>query len=122
MFQNISGQDVQEEQYDETITKNEKRKLFIKNVASKQNIAIYILSFMLSTIECVNGIAPFAISIFAATLSNKIPAVIIYFITVIGTFIGLGSGQALNYILTSLVFIGMTLIFKPKEKPLNQRF
>lgn len=115
MFQNISGQDVQEEQYDETITKNEKRKLFIKNVASKQNIAIYILSFMLSTIECVNGIAPFAISIFAATLSNKIPAVIIYFITVIGTFIGLGSGQALNYILTSLVFIGMTLIFKPKE-------
>lgn len=115
MFQNISGQVDEQVEYDEKQFKESKIKLFLVNAFSKQKIMIYILSFMLSTIECVNGIAPFAISIFAAALSNKIPALIVYILTLIGTFIGLGSGQALNYLLTSLVFVAMTLIFKPKE-------
>lgn len=116
MFQNISGQVEEQVEYDEKQYNESKLKLFLSNAFSKQKIIIYILSFMLSTIECVNGIAPFAISIFAATLSNKIPALIVYILTLIGTFIGLGSGQALNYLLTSLVFVVMTLIFRPKEK------
>ncbi len=70
---------------------------------------------MLSTIECIDGIAPFAISIFAAVLSNKVPALIVYILTLIGTFIGLGAGQALSYLLTSLVFIALILIKKPKD-------
>lgn len=70
---------------------------------------------MLSTISGISGITPFAISIFAAILSNKIPALIVYILTIIGTFVGLGSEQALTYVLTSLVFVGMTLIFKPRE-------
>ena len=49
---------------------------------------------MLSTISGISGIAPFAISIFAAVLSNKIPALIVYILTIIGTFVGLGSEQA----------------------------
>lgn len=114
MFQNIQGQDIQEE-YEETIYKESKMKLFLRSAFTAQKIVIYILSFMLSTIECVNGIAPFAISIMAAALSNKIPVLIIYVLTLIGTFVGLGSGQALTYLLTSLVFLVMTLIFKPKE-------
>lgn len=52
---------------------------------------------------------------FAAVLSNKIPALIVYILTLLGTFIGLGAPSALTYLLTSLVFIVMTLIFKPKE-------
>ncbi len=70
---------------------------------------------MISTISGINGIAPFAISIFAAVLANKIPALIVYILTLIGTFVGLGTGQALSYLLTSLIFIVMTLVFKPKE-------
>lgn len=70
---------------------------------------------MISTISGINGIAPFAISIFAAVLANKIPALIVYILTLIGTFVGLGGSQALTYLLTTLVFVAMTLIFKPKE-------
>ena len=114
MFQNIQGQDIQEE-YNETIYKESKIKLFFKSAFTAQKIVIYILSFMLSTIECVSGIAPFAISIMAAALSNKIPVLIIYVLTLIGTCVGLGSGQALTYLLTSLVFLVMILMFKPKE-------
>ena len=114
MFQNIQEQ-AAEEEYNETIYRESKIKLFLKGAFTKQKILIYILSFMLSTIECVNGIAPFAISIMAAALTNKIPVLIIYILTLIGTFVGLGSGQALTYLLTSLVFLVMTLLFKPKE-------
>lgn len=70
---------------------------------------------MISTISGINGVAPFAISMFAAVLANKIPALIVYILTLIGTYIGLGGGQALTYLLTSLIFVVMTLIFKPKE-------
>lgn len=89
--------------------------MFLKNSFTIQKIVLYILSFMISTISGISGIAPFGISIFAAVLSNKIPALIVYILTIIGTFVGLGSGQALTYLLTSLVFVVMTLIFKPKE-------
>lgn len=116
MFQNISGQaEYENDNENEFIEKNNKIKLFFVNSFTKQKIAIYILSFILSTIQGINGIAPFAISMFAATLSNKIPALIVYILTLIGTFVGLGAGQALIYLLTSLVFVVMTLIFKPKE-------
>ncbi len=71
---------------------------------------------MLSTIEGINGITPFAIAIFAACCSNKIPTVIVYILTLLGTLVGLGVGQALTYLLTSMIFIVMTLIAKPKNQ------
>ena len=70
---------------------------------------------MLSSIECIGGVAPFALAIFAACLSNRIPTLIVYIISLIGTIVGLGGNNALTYLLTSLVFIVMTLIIKPKE-------
>lgn len=119
MFQNISGINEEENIYiedeNQEIEKNGKVKTFIKNSFTKQKIVLYIISFMISTISGISGICPFAISIFAAVLSNKIPALIVYILTLIGTFAGLGLGQALTYLLTSLVFIVMTLIFKPQE-------
>lgn len=92
MFQNISGvnneEDIEiEEQYNENMEKNSKIKAFFKESFTKQKIALYILSFMISTISGINGICPFAISMFAAVLANKIPALIVYILTLIGTFI-----------------------------------
>lgn len=113
MFQNIQGQaDFEEEYY---INKKDKIKIFLENSFTPQKIVLYILSFAISTISGINGIAPFAISIFAAVLSNKIPALIVYILTLLGTLIGLGGPSTLTYLLTSLVFVVMTLIFKPKE-------
>ncbi len=113
MFQNIQNQQEIEQEEKEYINKSTMKTL-LQNVFSKQKILVYIISFMLSTIECTNGIAPFAIAIFAACYSNKIPTIIVYILTIIGTFIGLGSNQALIYILTSVIFIAMTIVIRPK--------
>ena len=115
MFQNIQGQVDITEEYDKTNSKEHKIKDFCKRAFTKQKILIYIACFMLSGLECINGIAPFAIAIFVACLSNRIPAIIVYVTTLFGTWVGLGGEQALNYILTSFVFMTMTLMFRPKQ-------
>lgn len=116
MFQNINAQ---EEKLDEVIEENSniKEKIDIKDVLkklfTKQNIVVYILSFMLSSISTVNGMAPFALAIFAASLSNGLPAGVVFIFSLIGTMIGIGGQAALNYIFIALVFIAMVLMFKP---------
>ncbi|MBO5479108.1 MAG: SpoIIE family protein phosphatase [Clostridia bacterium] len=115
MFQNIQGQASFGDEYEETDYKENKIKRFLKTAITPQKILIYIASFMLSTIECASGVAPFAIAIFAACFSNRVPVLIVYVLTLLGSFIGLGGSSTLMYLLTSLVFIVMTLIFKPKE-------
>lgn len=113
MFQNISTQ----YEYDDIqYNKDDKLKLFLQKALTKQKILVYIIAFMLSTIQCPNGIAPFAMAIFAASCSNKIPTLMVYICTLLGTLIGLGPGAALNYLLTSMVFIAMILILKPREQ------
>lgn len=89
MFQNIVEEEKEE---DVVIEENEfKEKInikeIIKKLCTKQNILVYIISFMLSTISTVNGIAPFGLAIFAGALSNGLPAGVIFIITLIGTMI-----------------------------------
>ena len=79
MFQNIQGQAYEKQnnekvEFDRTII----LKSIIKNTFSLQKVLVYIICFMLSTIECTSGVAPFAIAILAASYSNQIPTLIIY--------------------------------------------
>ena len=112
MFQNISGQvDTEEE-----INKNIKIKYILNKLFTKQNIALYVISFLISQVSCGKMMAPFGLAIFASACSNGIPVGIVYFMTIIGTWIGLGTNELLNYLLTSLVFIVGFLIGKPKYK------
>ncbi|MCI8482081.1 MAG: hypothetical protein HFJ27_03195 [Clostridia bacterium] len=115
MFQNIQGQDISQEEYEETNNQQNKMKGFLKTAFTKQRLLVYIACFMLSSIECVNGIAPFSMAIFAACLSKRIPAMLVYIITLIGTLVGLGGQHAVSYLLTSLIFIVMTLLIRPKK-------
>lgn len=116
MFQNIVEE--KQEKAEKLETKINKLDIDIKEVLkksfTKQNILVYIISFMLSTVSTsVNGIAPFGLAVFAGALSNGLPAGIIFIISLIGTGVGIGGGQVLTYILTTLVFVAMVLIFKP---------
>ncbi len=115
MFQNIVDEEKEENvsREDVKIDKKESVKNILKKLFTKQNILVYILAFMLSMVSGINGMAPFGLAIFAAAISNAIPTGIVYILTIIGTYIGFKSSGALTYILTSLVFIGMVLIFKP---------
>ena len=88
MFQNISEEEknrkdaYETQNIEELNVKDALRKLF-----TKQNILIYIISFMLSTVSTIGGMSPFALAIFAATLSNGLPAGVVFIITLIGTAI-----------------------------------
>lgn len=113
MFQNIIDEDVkQNEEFD---TENNKMPNFnLKRFFSVSDFILYAISFMVSMVGIGNQYIPFSLAIFAAVCSNRIPAVIVYVATCVGTLIGFGIAGFLNYFLMSLVFILLILMFKPK--------
>lgn len=105
----------------EMMNKN-RLKQIVLNLFNKKNILIYILAFMLSTVNSAGENMFFGLSIFAAICSNAIPIGMVYIITIIGTFIGFGREKLLLYMITSLVFIVFTLMHKPKyEEERNEK-
>lgn len=112
MFQNISANTdyVEEKQKNNANIKEN----FIKQNFSKQSILIYILAFMVSTVQFGNDMAPFAIAIIAAITANNIPILIPYIITCIGSLVGFGGSGLLTYILTSLIFMALSIFVMPK--------
>ena len=117
MFQNIDMKNadtaVSEEENNYNKGKIEIFKGIIGQALTKQNLLLYLVSFMMSMVSFGDGIAPFSMAIFAAACSNSIPVIFIYMVTMIGTAIKFGSTGVLNYLLVSLAFIAMILIFKP---------
>lgn len=118
MFQNISGQAVENNSNEdvEFSKKENKFKTFIKTNCTKQRLLVYLIAFMLSTIQGTSIIAPFAIAIFAACCSNKVPLLLVYACTIIGTAVGLGGQATLTYLLTSLLFIAIIMFARPREQ------
>ena len=116
MFQNISQNEIEEDNqiYNNKSKKNIKNN--IKALVKGQSILLYVLAFMMSF---TNGIESsysiFALAIFAATCSNGIPVGIIYILTLIGTLIKFQTSGLLSYIFTSAILIVLILIFKPKK-------
>ena len=88
-----------------------------RNITKGQNILLYIIAFMLSLVDGNIGISysVFALAIFAAASSNEIPVGILFVITMIGTLLKFQTGGLLSYLLTSILFVAMILIFKPKK-------
>ncbi|MCI9177828.1 MAG: hypothetical protein HFJ28_04575 [Clostridia bacterium] len=122
MFQNLQ-RDIQENNENEEKIKQEKRpvKEILKGLFSLQNIALYVIAFMISMVgfrseSIILSMSPFAISFLAACLSNKKSIGIAYILTLIGTFISFGTNSTLVYFLTSLVFFVLVLIKRPKQQ------
>ena len=113
MFQNINVEfedEIKENEQDKG--KNIKQKL--KEMIKIQNIIYYIICFGASMIGFGDKISPFGLALLAGTCSNKMPIGMVYISCLIGTIIGHGKNGALTYILTSLVFITFSLIYRPK--------
>ncbi len=106
MFQNISGYTVQERKKETTNRWSE--------VLQKNNILIYILSFMLSFVGIGGDFSLFSVSILGACFSSSIPLLGVVVITLVGNMIGFGAVGALEYFLTSLIFLVSLFILKPK--------
>ena len=128
MFQNISKdfEKKESQKEDVKIFKVEELKELIKKFFVKQNILLYVVSLMVSMVSFGGnsslGLAPFALAIVAAVLSNSIPIGLVYVLTCIGTFVGFGPSGLLNYIITSVVFFASLFIFKTKvQDDCNER-
>ncbi len=106
MFQNIVDIEKEENSTQEEIKidKKENIKNILKRLFTKQNILVYILSFMLSMVSGINGMAPFGLAIFAAALSNGVAGGIIYILTLIGTAVGFGRTRC------TYIYINITCI------------
>ena len=112
MFQNIADQELEQGKIEnKTIVKNK-----VKEIFKFSNIFLYLVSFLASTVSFGNLGSPFAVSLFAATCSNKIPAGIIYVLSGLGVLLKFGVNDFLIYLFTTLVFIVSVIIFKPKEE------
>lgn len=121
MFQNIQNdfQEEQDEQVDDQVNKvNKKERVvsLIKKLFTKQQIVLYLISFMVSCIGFGTDFAPFGLAIVAACISNYISAGIVFVLTAIGTFVGFGASSLLTYILSLLVFTASILVIRPKVK------
>lgn len=114
MFQNINVEFEDVEEVDNIQKKNTKINERLRELFKIQNIIFYILCFGVSMISFVEGISPFGLAILASVCSNKMPVGIVYIVCGIGTFCGQGKEGLLIYILTTLVFITFSLIYRPK--------
>ncbi len=121
MFQNIANDfNTEKNHYKDVRFNNEDMRIFLRKAFSRQNIIIYIISFMISMVsfggDISLGLAPFGLAITAAIASSGIPISFVYIITLLGSFLGLGKEITLNYFLTSLVFFATLFIVKTKKQ------
>jgi len=114
MFQNINPDFEESDTIDLKPNSRETILSRIKNIFKFQNIVYCLICFGVSMIGFGEGISPFGLAILAATCGNKMPIGIVYIACILGTLIGQGTQGLLTFILTSLVFIVFSLIYRPK--------
>jgi len=68
----------------------------------------------MSTVSVKNEIMPFGLAMVAATLSSGVPVFGVLVSAAIGTLAGNGIGAFLNFVLSSIIYFALVLIFKPK--------
>lgn len=119
MFQNISGDFIENQNEDVKLNKKNNVKEIVKRLFAKQNIILYVISFMVSMVgfssnNLIFSIVPFGLAFIAAALSNGQAIGIMYLLSLIGTFLRFGTNNLLTYIVTSLVFFVLVLVVRPK--------
>ena len=116
MLQNISRELGYEEEINSTSAKEYLK--VIKKIFTKQNVAVYILTFLISMVGLGDEviIAPFGIALVASSISRGIPLVMVYLSSLIGTTIKFGLNGLLIYIVCTLLVLLSVMITKPKKK------
>lgn len=119
MFRNME-KDVEYNQYDDLEFEKGNLKLLFGKVLGKENILLYIISFLISMVnfklDSDISLSVFGIALIAACMSNQIPIGIIYIINGIGTFISSGTDGVVTYLFASLVLLASVYIVRPKIK------
>ena len=127
MFQNITrDSNDNTEFYDEEIKKVNTKDV-LKRLFAKQNIVLYIVTFMISMVGFDNNslifsLVPFGLAIIVAALSNDRPIGIMYILSLIGTYISFGFTNLLVYFITSLLLFISILLIRPRlQENVNEK-
>ena len=127
MFQNITRDSLDNQNEYNEESKKVSAKHVLKRLFAKQNIMLYIITFMISMVgfddnTLIFSLVPFGLAIIAGALGNNRPIGIMYVLSLIGTFIRFGFNNLLVYFITSLVFFVSILIVRPKiQENVNEK-
>ena len=115
MLQNIS-KELDYNNAEEVKNKNDFAEI-AKKIFTKQNIAIYLITFLISMVGLGedNLIAPFGIAFTAACISNGMPLAIVFISSIIGTTMKFGFNGLLMYVVAALIVLLFSVIAKPKR-------
>ena len=106
MFQNINEY-IEQERKQETSNK-------WSELTKRNNIILYIISFMLSLVGVGTGFSLFSIGILGACFSSSVPLIGIVIATLLGNVIKFGVSGGVECLLTILVFFVSIFIIKPR--------
>lgn len=115
MFQNINEDTIEIE--------NKTKVKILSKVFAKENIALYVITFMLSLVSISGEFSIFSISMVGACFASSIPLLGVLIVAFIGNIIKFGIGGGLGYFLTSLVLIASIFIIRPRynEQERNEK-
>ncbi len=111
MFQNVA--DVGN--HDEKINSNSSNiACRLKEIFKIQNIIIYFLTFLVSTLSIKQELTPFGLAMLAACVGEAIPLIGVFVMALIGTCVGNGVASLGNFIAVSIIYFILVLLFKTK--------
>lgn len=121
MFQNINEDTININ--NENTRDNKQGVNIFANVFAKNNIVLYVVSFMLSMVGLTGEFSIFSVSMLGACFASSVPALGIVLISLIGNLIKYGVGGALGYFLTALIMVVTLFLIKPvyNEQERNEK-
>ena len=111
MFQNIADMGSEQESIN---NKTNDIKYRLKEIFKYQNVIIYILTLLLSTLTIKNQIMPFGLAMVAACVGETVPMIGVFLMALIGTAISMQKSAVSNFIVTSIIYFILVLFFKAK--------
>ena len=121
MFQNINEDTININ--NENTRDNKQGVNIFANVFAKNNIVLYVVSFMLSMVGLTGEFSIFSVSMLGACFASSVPALGIVLVSLIGNLIKYGVGGALGYFLTALIMVVTLFLIKPvyNEQERNEK-
>lgn len=111
MFQNVADIENQKENIE---GKNDEIIYRLKEIFRYQNIIIYVLTFLLSTLSIKGEVVPFGLAMVAACVGESVPLIGVFISATIGTLIGNGLASTGNFFITIAVYFAFVLLFRGK--------
>ena len=111
MFQNVADMG----NHSEELEKDSSNVMYrLKEIFKYQNIIIYVLTFLMSTLSVKGEFAPFGLAMMAACVGEAVPIIGVFVVAIIGTFLGNGLAALGDFIFISIVYFILVLLFKAK--------